>query len=208
MNALAPDPGAVVLLSGGLDSTALAAILRPALTVFVDYGQRPREAEERAAGAVAAHLGLAFTTVRLPLTEIGGGLMLDGTPLPNSPSPEWWPYRNQFLATAGAALALRHGLSRVALASVKGDGDRHVDGSAAFYTQLSNLMSMQEGGVEVLAPAAHLTTVELLGAAGAERSLLGWTVSCHRANEPCGNCPGCWKRELVLAEYFREAAAP
>lgn len=208
MNALAPDTGSVVLLSGGLDSSALAAILRPALTVFVDYGQLPGKAEERAAGAVARHLGLAFVTVRLSLTDLGGGLMFDDTPLPDSPSPEWWPYRNQFLATAGAALALRHGLTRVALASVKGDGDRHVDGSASFYAQLSSLMSMQEGNVEVVAPAIQLTTVDLLRHAAAERSLLGWTVSCHRANEPCGSCPGCWKRELVLAEYLRETDSP
>ncbi|MEX0153800.1 7-cyano-7-deazaguanine synthase [Microbacterium sp. LMI1-1-1.1] len=204
MSTIAADPSALVLLSGGLDSTALASLLRPALTVFIDYGQLPHTAESRAAGAVAAHLGLPFERVRLPLRELGGGLMMDDTPLPGSPSPEWWPYRNQFLATAGAAVALRHGLSRVALASVEGDGDRHVDGSQAFYRQLNALMKMQEGGIEVVAPAAQTTTVDLLRQATADRALLGWTVSCHRANEPCGDCPGCWKRELVLAEYLQE----
>ncbi len=195
-------PGTVLLLSGGLDSAALAMMIRPALTVFIDYGQTPREAEARAARAVAAHLALPFTAIQLPLRELGGGLMHDDTPLPDAPSPEWWPFRNQFLATAGAAVALRHGLSAVALASVRGDGDRHVDGSLPFYTQLDAVMKMQEGGVAVIAPAIHLSTVELLCEVKAERPLIGWTVSCHRANEPCGDCPGCWKRELVLTEYL------
>lgn len=53
----------VLLLSGGLDSAALAAWIRPALTLFVDYGQKPRDAEARAARAVAAHLNLPFTAI-------------------------------------------------------------------------------------------------------------------------------------------------
>lgn len=197
-----PDSQTVLLLSGGLDSAALAVWIRPALTLFVDYGQKPRGAEARAARAVAAHLNLPFTSISLPLTDLGGGLMHDDTPLPGAPSPEWWPFRNQFLATAGAAVAVQHQLAKVALASVRGDGDRHVDGSKPFYDRLNAVMTIQEGGVQVAAPAIHLSTVELLRTVNAERSLIGWTVSCHRANQPCGDCPGCWKRELVLAEYL------
>ncbi len=196
------DSQTVLLLSGGLDSAALAAWTRPALTLFVDYGQKPREAEARAARAVAAHLNLPFASISLPLTDLGGGLMHDDTPLPGAPSPEWWPFRNQFLATAGAAVAVQHQLTQVALASVRGDGDRHVDGSAPFYDRLNAVMTIQEGGVQVAAPAIHLSTVELLRTVAAERSFIGWTVSCHRANQPCGDCPGCWKRELVLTEYL------
>lgn len=192
----------VLLLSGGLDSAALAAWIRPALTLFVDYGQKPRDAEARAARAVAAHLNLPFTAISLPLTDLGGGLMHDDTPLPGAPSPEWWPFRNQFLATAGAAVAVQHQLEMVALASVRGDGDRHVDGSESFYERLNAVMMIQEGGVQLAAPAIHLSTLELLHTVNAERALIGWTVSCHRANQPCGDCPGCWKRELVLAEYL------
>ena len=197
-----PDDGTVLLLSGGLDSAALAALIRPSLTLFVDYGQKPRNAEARAARAVADHLDLPFMFATLPLGDFGGGLMHDDTPMPAAPSPEWWPFRNQFLATAGAAIAVRHQLSKVALASVRGDGDRHVDGSLSFYEHLDVVMRMQEGGVRVEAPVAHLSTVELLREVDAPRSLIGWTVSCHRANEPCGDCPGCWKRELVLADYL------
>ena len=197
----------VLLLSGGLDSAALAAWVRPAMTVFVRYGQKPQVAEENAARAVAAHLSLPLEVVDLPLGDVGGGLMHDDVPLPDAPSPEWWPFRNQFLATVGAAVAIRHHLTDVALASVRGDGDRHMDGSRLFYEKLDAVMSFQEGRVHVSAPAVHLSTTELLREAAAQRHLIGWTVSCHRANEPCSDCPGCWKRELVLAEYLPTLAS-
>ena len=197
-----PNNGTVLLLSGGLDSAALAARIRPSLTLFVDYGQKPRDAEARAARAVADYLNLPFVSVALPLGDLGGGLMHDDTPMREAPSPEWWPFRNQFLATAGAAIAVRHRLTTVALASVRGDGDRHVDGSLPFYVHLDAVMRLQEGGVRVEAPSIHLSTVELLREIDAPRSLIGWTVSCHRSNESCGDCPGCWKREIVLADYL------
>lgn len=197
-----PRSDTIVLLSGGLDSAALCAWTRPALALFVDYGQRPALAERTAAEAVATHLNIPLEAINLPLNDIGAGLLHSDVHIQASPSPEWWPFRNQLLATAGAAIALRHGLTHVALGSVHGDGERHIDGSESFYTKLNELIVMQEGGIGVSAPAIHLTTVELLQHAGADRSLTGWTVSCHRANQPCGDCPGCWKRQRVLDEYF------
>jgi len=126
-----------------------------------------------------------------------------------SPSPEWWPLRNQLLCSIAAAWALGDGasgradgppLTAVMTASVLGDGARHVDGTRAFYDALDAVTSMQEGGIRVLAPVAHLSATDLVRAAGVEESVLGWTHSCHRSNLPCAACPGCWKREQVLYE--------
>lgn len=190
----------LVLLSGGVDSAALATVINPRLTLFVDYGQRPAQAEARASKAIADQLGIPYRSASLPLGDFGGGLLLDGKPLSGAPSPEWWPYRNQFLATAGAAIALQEGLSRVILGSVRGDGDRHRDGSAAFYSAIDVVTKLQEGGVQVEAPALGYSTVELVRQARLNESVLGRTVSCHRSVRPCGDCPGCWKRQQVFAE--------
>lgn len=188
----------VLLLSGGLDSSALAAITRPSLTLFVDYGQRPAAAESRAAQAVAEALHLKHEQIVLNLRELGGGLLHGDARMEEAPSPEWWPYRNQFLATAGAARALQHHLSQVLLGSVLGDGDRHVDGRAEFYEELNKLVHMQEGEVNIIAPAVMVSTESLIADSGLGMDLLGWTVSCHRSNLPCYSCPGCYKRERVL----------
>lgn len=197
-----PDSSQVLLLfSGGLDSTALAALLRPKVLLYVDYGQRPAEAERTAATNIAAALDLPLTTVALGIGEFGSGLLHDeeSAALATAPSPEWWPYRNQFLGTAGAAIALQHECSTVALGTVKSDGARHLDGTLDFYEKLDALVSAQEGGINVVAPGIDKTTEELLVSAGLDESVLGWTISCHRSNLPCGNCPGCWKRQRVLA---------
>ena len=72
-------PKAVVLLSGGLDSTTALAVAKSqgfeCYALSVDYGQRHRVELERAA-AVAAALGVAeHRTVKMDLREIGGSAL-------------------------------------------------------------------------------------------------------------------------------------
>lgn len=195
--------GSLLLFSGGLDSTALAAIYRPALLLFVDYGQRPADLERRASRKVASLLGLTLVEVTLGIRAFGSGLLREdgGTQPSAAPSPEWWPYRNQFLATAGAAVALQHELTTVLVGSVAPDGERHLDGTPEFYERLDALVRYQEGTIKVIAPAIGSTTEDLLRASELDEQVLGWTASCHRSNLPCGQCPGCWKRVQVLASY-------
>lgn len=191
---------AVLLLSGGLDSTALAALCRPGLCLVVDYGQRSAAGELRAARAVCRALDLRVETLTLDLGGLGGGLLKNEEEIPGAPSPEWWPYRNQILVTAAASVALQAGLPQVLAGSVAGDGTRHIDGGPAFYQALDRVISMQEGGIRVFAPAISETSTELVRRSGLTEEVLGWTVSCHRASFPCGDCPGCWKRGQVLSE--------
>jgi 7-cyano-7-deazaguanine synthase len=191
--------GSVLLLSGGLDSTALAALERPRLCLVIDYGQRPAVAEARAAEAVTRALGLRLQRLRLDLGGIGGGLLNDEQPLPGAPCPEWWPFRNQLLVTAAAAIAVRQRLGAVLVGTVAGDGERHADGTPAFYEALDRLIALQEGGIRVVTPAIGETSAELVARSQLGEDVLAWTVSCHRANLPCGHCPGCWKRGRVLA---------
>lgn len=196
-------PDSVLLFSGGLDSTALAAIYRPKLLLFVDYGQRPADLERSASRRVAELLDLVLAEVTLGISAFGSGLLHTevGEQPSTAPSPEWWPYRNQFLATSGAAIALQHDLRLVLLGSVAPDGERHLDGTREFYTRLDALTRFQEGEVRVIAPGIDHDTETLLRASKLDEQILGWTASCHRSNLPCGQCPGCWKRVQVLASY-------
>ena len=190
--------GDLLLLSGGIDSAALAAADRPDAALFVDYGQRPAPAEARAAHAVADALDLPLHEATLDLRSLGAGLLLNEQPIPGAPSPEWWPYRNQMLATVGATVAYRISLRRVVLGTVAGDGDRHADGTPDFYEALDAVLRLQEGGVGAAAPAIAETTEELVRRSALGEDVLAWTVSCHRSALSCGNCPGCWKRSRVM----------
>ncbi|MFZ6990387.1 7-cyano-7-deazaguanine synthase [Curtobacterium sp. RRHDQ66] len=194
------QPNTLLLLSGGLDSSALAALLRPQHALYLDYGQRPADTEQRAAERIATEYGIRLHVATLGIRDFGSGILHDDADaVKDAPSPEWWPYRNQFLATAASALALKIGSEGIALGTVRGDGDRHLDGTEEFYRLLDALVAYQEGGIRISAPAINYTTEELLVAAGLGANIIAETASCHRSNFPCGACPGCWKRQRVLA---------
>lgn len=190
----------LLLLSGGLDSTSLAALVRPKHALVLNYGQRPADAEAKAAQAVANEFGIELHRANLGIADFGSGILASGgDSLADAPSPEWWPFRNQFLATAASVCAMRLGLDRVILGSVRSDGARHYDGTADFYEKLDALVSAQEGGIRIDAPAVNLSTEELVLQAALSERTLSLTTSCHRSNLPCGTCPGCWKRQRVLS---------
>lgn len=204
-----PGERPLLLLSGGQDSAALASWYRPAACLTVNYGQRPFRGELRASQAIAAALSLAAFTVECDLSAIGSGLLardapkFDGCGPVASPTPEWWPYRNQLLATIAAAWALTRRYDVVVLGSVAGDAERHLDGSCGFYDALDTVTAMQEGGVRVVAPALDLTSSELVEASGISDSVLAYAHSCHVADYACGYCPGCVKQEAVLRDLGR-----
>jgi 7-cyano-7-deazaguanine synthase len=191
----------LILLSGGVDSAALATMTPYDAAITVNYGHRSARGEINAASAIADALNLTHTVITVDASAIGSGLLAGSEPAAASPAAEWWPFRNQLLVTIAAAYAISHGYNLIIVGSVAGDGARHKDGTPGFYSAISDLIAMQEGGIEVSAPAAHLTALQLLQQSQITDDVLGWTHSCHRANLACGNCPGCWKRAELMAAY-------
>lgn len=187
----------LLLLSGGIDSSALAALRRPEGTLVIDYGQRPAKGEVLAAKQVARELALTHSVLTVDCSGLGSGVMAGTTPAHDAPSDEWWPFRNQLLVTLAAAYALPKGFNAIVLGSVRTDGF-HVDGTPGFFDALDRLLSMQEGGIKVLAPAIDMTSAELIEHSGVSDRVLAWTVSCHRGSSACGDCAGCQKHENVL----------
>lgn len=192
----------LLLLSGGLESSALAAWLRPPLVLTIDYGQLPACGEMWAASQVCAELGLEHHAVRADCSAVGSGLLAGRKCDERAPVPEWWPYRNQLLATLASAWGISRGASEILVGSVKGDS-RHADGKANFYDQLDRLTAMQEGGLRVRAPGIEMSSAELITQSGIGDAVLGWTHSCHVSDIACGSCPGCAKRRDVLTHMGR-----
>ena len=188
----------VLLLSGGMDSTAIAHWLMPEALLFIDYGQGPSTAERRAADRVAAQVRGPLAYLSVDCSSIGEDL-LRGPRAPQKPAGEaWWPYRNQLLATFASAWALGNGFIEVLIGTVAGDGEVHRDGTTWFVQSMDALISGQEGGVRISAPAIDLSTEALIGVSGISRDVLAGTFSCHRSSFPCGECGGCTKREQIL----------
>ena len=185
-----------ILLSGGMDSIALAYWMHPEVAITLDYGQRSAEAEITAASQVANILSMEHHVLRIDCSSLGSGDLVGTTPIGNAPVSEWWPYRNQMLVTLALMKAIQLGVCELMVGSVKTDA-QHTDGTAAFYEQLSKLVLMQEGSIKVTAPAIEITTVELVKRSGIPENILMYAHSCHTSNHPCGRCHGCTKYMYV-----------
>ena len=181
-----------ILLSGGMDSIALAYWLRPEIAITLDYGQRAAEAEIASATLVAAHLGMEHFVLRIDCSSLGSGDLVGSKPISDAPVSEWWPYRNQMLVTLALMKAIQLDVCELMVGSVKTDS-QHLDGTPEFYEQLSKLVSMQEGSIKVTAPAISMTTIELIKRAAIPEKILLYAHSCHTGNCPCGKCHGCNK---------------
>src|SRR5262245_23761200 len=131
--------------------------------------------------------------------------MAGNKPLDLAPVPEWWPYRNQLLVTLAASAVISRGVPSLLIGTVKSDA-QHADGTSQFVVALSEVMRIQEGGIQVEAPAIELTSAELVRRSDVPLEVLAWAHSCHTSNLACGRCRGCAKhfetmRELGVGPY-------
>jgi len=181
-----------LLLSGGMDSISIAWWKRPDIAISVDYGQRAAAAELEAAGAVCRAIGIRHEIVRADCSALGSGDMAGLPPIAAAPVPEWWPFRNQLILTLAGIAAVRLGISDLMIGALAADGE-HADGSPDFIEAISTLMSLQEGGITVTAPAISMTAVDLVRMSGIPREVLAWAHSCHIGDFACGQCRGCVK---------------
>jgi len=188
---------AALLLSGGMDSVALAYWLRPAAAVTVDYGQAPAAGEIRAAAAVAEALDIRHEVITVDCGSLGSGDLINRPSAALAPMPEWWPYRNQLLLTLVAMKLVGEGVEQLWIGTVKSDS-AHADGTPAFVEAVSGLLALQEGGMQVCAPAIGMSSAELIQRSGIPRELLAYAHSCHTSPLACGRCRGCCKHYETL----------
>ena len=181
-----------LLLSGGLDSIALAWWLRPTVAYTVDYGQRAAGGEIRAASAVCAALEIHHEILRTSVGELGSGDMSSRPALKLAPRSDWWPFRNQLLLTVTAMRAVADGISELLIGTVK-DDRQHKDGTAEFVIRMNDILKCQEGQVGILAPGLGLTSCELIARCKVPPEILCWAHSCHTGEYACGTCRGCRK---------------
>ena len=107
-----------LLLSGGMDSLAIAWWKRPDIAITLDYGQEAADAEKRASAAVCAQLGIEHHIVHIDCSSLGSGDMANAAPDAAAPASDWWPYRNQMLLTFAAMKCIGLGVKRLLLGTV------------------------------------------------------------------------------------------
>jgi len=217
-------PRAVVLLSGGLDSSttlyrARADGFEP-VTLSVDYRQRHRR-ELDAARAVARSAGVAdHVVVSLDLSAIGGSALTDDIEVPKGRDeaaiggggipPTYVPARNTVLLGLALGLAETRGAFDLYLGVNALDYSGYPDCRPEFvraFEALANLAT--RAGVEgtgtfrVHAPLLSMTKREIVKDAVALGVPLALTWSCYDpdpADRPCRRCDSCVLRAKGFAE--------
>ena len=210
-------PLAVIVLSGGMDSTTLLDHYAQAghrlCAVTVDYGQRHRR-EIESARAVAAHYGAEHVVV--DLTSVGraltGSALTDSTvDVPEGHYAEdsmratVVPNRNAILANVAVGVAVARGAQVVALGMHAGDHFVYPDCRPKFVDALDQLVQVANEGFappRVEAPFVNMTKTDV-AARGAELNApLHLTWSCYKGGDKhCGRCGTCVERW----ESFRDA---
>lgn len=204
---------AVVLLSGGQDSTTCLAWakvqgFRPVALSF-DYGQRHR-VELDAARAVASAAGVehivlpiafpavsAMNSTTIPVAAQGGMHGLPTTFLPG---------RNAAFLAMASSLAVARGGVDVVTGVCQTDYSGYPDCREEFVwsIELTMRLALAAPGLRIHAPLMHLTkadTVRLARDLGAMH-LLAHSHTCYEgARPPCGKCPAC----VLRAKGFVEA---
>jgi len=210
---------AVILLSGGLDSATLVAMVRTqgysCYTMSFDYGQRHR-AELNAAACVARDLGvIEHKVVGLNLGGMGGSALTDSTiDLPEAPSEgipvTYVPARNTvFLSLAlgwAEVLNARDIFIGVNALDYSGYPDCRPEFVESFerMANLATKAGVEGQGFRIQAPLQNMSKADIVKAGvglGVDYAL---TVSCYQADEggsACGKCDSCRLR----AEGFKMA---
>lgn len=211
---------AVILLSGGLDSATLVAMVRAqgyrCYTLSFDYGQRHR-AELHAAERVARDLGVVeHKVIGLNLNGIGGSALTDSSiDVPEAPSEgiplTYVPARNTvFLSLAlGWAEVLKACDIFIGVNALDYNGypDCRPEYVEAFerMANLATRAGVEGQGFRIQAPLQNMSKADIVKAGvglGVDYAL---TVSCYQADDfgrACGKCDACRLR----AEGFENAA--
>jgi 7-cyano-7-deazaguanine synthase len=200
---------AVVLLSGGLDSTTVLAIAREqgfeCYALSVHYGQR-HSAELDAARRIAAALGAhEHRVMGVDLAGIGGSALTDATlAVPESPTADipitYVPARNTLLLSLALGWAEVIGAAEIFVGVNAIDYSNYPDCRPEFIAafealaMLATKAGVQGGRFKINAPLIRLSKAQIIQTGTALGIDYGMTISCYQpdaAGAACGKCDSC-----------------
>lgn len=203
-------PKAVVLLSGGLDSTTCLAEACAAgyecYALSFAYGQR-HTAELVAAGRIAARYAVAdYKCVTIDYDGMGGSALTDtGIDVPDTPSEgipaTYVPARNTTFLAIALGWAETIGADTIYIGVNAVDYSGYPDCRPAFIEAFQTLAQLAtKAGVEdtarftVATPLLHLSKAQIIQRGHALGVDYTQTVSCYQADtdgRACGVCDAC-----------------
>jgi 7-cyano-7-deazaguanine synthase len=203
---------AVVLASGGLDSTVAAALAIEAghelLWLTVDYGQRHAIEVTRAHQVAAAMQAVKHTLLSVDLRALGGSALTAEVPVPKDRQRDernrgipvtYVPGRNLIFLALAAAHAEAEGASLIYFGANVLDYSGYPDCRPEFIRafEAAVLAGTKAGvggaGVKVCAPLLDMTKADIIRTGVRLRAPLHLTHSCYDpiGELACGRCDSC-----------------
>ena len=204
---------ALVLFSGGLDSTVLATQMKrdaeETRLLSINYGQRHAKELEHSQ-RVAKHLDLPHEILKLPqLGAIlcGSSLTDKSLALPEGHYAEESmkstvvPNRNMILLALAGGHALSLGFDTIAYAAHAGDHTIYPDCRPAFADAMDRAFGLADWNTLSLhRPFVDMTKSDLVSLGTELDAPLHLTWSCYAGNEiHCGKCGTCVERKEAFA---------
>jgi 7-cyano-7-deazaguanine synthase len=223
---MAEQKRAVILVSGGLDSTTVLAMALAqgyaCYTLSFDYGQRHR-AELAAAERVSVALGdVEHKVVRLNLDSIGGSALTDTTIAVPEEETEgipvtYVPARNTVFLSIALGWAEVLGANDIFIGVNAVDYSGYPDCRPEYIDAFESMANLAtKAGVEGHKLTIHTPLMDLgkgdIIHAGMELGVdYGLTVSCYQATEKglaCGKCDSCRLRSQGFIDAGVEDPTP
>ena len=223
-------PPAVVLLSGGLDSTTVLAIARsqgyePCALSF-RYGQR-HEIELERARQVAQAMGVTKHVIaEIDLRVFGGSALTGEADVPKDRPPSqmgqgipitYVPARNTIFLSFALAYAEMLGATDIFIGVNALDYSGYPDCRPEFleaFERMANLgtrIGVEEGGLRIHAPLLRLTKAGIIARGRGLGVDYGLTRTCYDPapdGTACGRCDACSLRLRAFAELGLRDPAP
>jgi 7-cyano-7-deazaguanine synthase len=193
---------AVILLSGGLDSTTTLYYAKSkgykCFALIFDYGQRHKR-EIRSAVAVARRVGVAYHVVRIKLPWKGSSLLDRRTKIPKNrklqgiPST-YVPARNTIFLSFALSYAEAIGAQAIFIGANAVDFSGYPDCRPAFYRAFRKVAEQgtKARGIKIVTPLLKQTKKQIVALGRKLGAPLDLTWSCYAGGrKPCGVCDSC-----------------
>jgi 7-cyano-7-deazaguanine synthase len=212
----------VVLLSGGLDSSANLAMGverdEVKLAIHVNYGQRAELAEKRACEKLCAYYGVplqvidavwlgamggsSLTDSRLPIPDLKHADLDDFTKAEKTAKSVWVPNRNGVLIQIAASFAERSGAKRVLVGFNREEATTFPDNSEDFLNRSTHALQLStQNQVDVFCYTTRSDKTEIVAELKKLKKSFPFDLvwSCYHSGEkPCGKCESCSRHNRAL----------